>query len=432
MEHGQAESVTRPTAVAGATPAIELRHLRYFVALADAGSFTGAAERIFITQPTLSQQIRRLEEIVGTQLLQRHRQGLQLTKAGAVLLDASRTVLSLVDHEVDRTRQAAGLGRPHLRVVVPPWLPNAFAVQAAPALRSVAAAADVEIVWMHIPLDAEFGVIRQRRADAGLGWLTDSPTALPAPLEAVSLGEFGPDVWIPSAHRAARRATIGLGELVRMDVIHGPRHAEPGTYEAWTRVLRTADPRFEFTDPPLRHSLAMDLAFAATADRPTAVLTGPTVSNGNLPEPARLPRPMVAHGMVRVGLHDQPLTATAALAWSRDLPQALQQILIDAAGAIALPHPAWATHRSRARTSELGRGEVARAGQDSRACSSDRSSVGSFASCGLRGQQLFWCQLMSFRQVGSREISAFQLCVQHKRPAEMGVAEVGSGQVGSA
>src|SRR5271156_3909952 len=91
---------------------VELRHLRYFVALADAGSFTHAAEQMFIAQPTLSQQIRRLEEIVGTQLLQRRREGLQLTKAGAVLLDASRTVLSLVDHEVHRTRQAAGLGRP--------------------------------------------------------------------------------------------------------------------------------------------------------------------------------------------------------------------------------------------------------------------------------------------------------------------------------
>jgi hypothetical protein len=60
---------------AGAASAIELRHLRYFVALADAGSFTRAADRMFIAQPTLSQQIRRLEEIVGAPLLQRRRDG---------------------------------------------------------------------------------------------------------------------------------------------------------------------------------------------------------------------------------------------------------------------------------------------------------------------------------------------------------------------
>ena len=232
MKQGQAEPATLPTAVAGAPPAIELRHLRYFVALADAGSFTDAAERMFIAQPTLSQQIRRLEEIVGTQLLQRRREGLQLTKAGAVLLDASRTVLSLVDHEVNRTRQVAGLGRPRLRVVVPPRLPDAFAVEAASALRSAAAAADVDLVWMEAPLDAGFSLIRQRRADAGLGWLTASPEALPAPLDAMSLGEFEPDVWMPAPHAAARRGTISLDELTRVDVIHGPRRAEPGTYDA--------------------------------------------------------------------------------------------------------------------------------------------------------------------------------------------------------
>src|SRR2546423_7636810 len=107
MKHGQADTITLPKAVTGAPLAIELRHLRYFVALADAGSFTKAAERIFIAQPTLSQQIRRLEEIMGTPLLQRRREGLKLTAAGRVLLDASRNVLSLVDHEVSRTRQAA-------------------------------------------------------------------------------------------------------------------------------------------------------------------------------------------------------------------------------------------------------------------------------------------------------------------------------------
>ena len=58
-----------------APQAIELRHLRYFAAVADAGSFTRAAEQMFLAQPTLSQQIRRLEEIVGTPLLRRRREG---------------------------------------------------------------------------------------------------------------------------------------------------------------------------------------------------------------------------------------------------------------------------------------------------------------------------------------------------------------------
>ena len=66
---------------------VELRHLRYLVAVADAGTFTHAAERMFIAQPTLSQQIRRLEEMVGTPLLSRRREGVQLTAAGTVLLE---------------------------------------------------------------------------------------------------------------------------------------------------------------------------------------------------------------------------------------------------------------------------------------------------------------------------------------------------------
>jgi len=325
---------------AGAPQAIELRHLRYFTAVADAGSFTHAAERMFIAQPTISQQIRRLEKIVGTPLLQRRREGLRLTPAGTVLLDASRTVLSLVDHEVNRTRQAAGLGRPRLRVVVPPGLPDALAVEAASALRSAAAAADVEIAWSEAPLDAEFSLIRQRRADAGLGWLTDRPEALPAPLDVMSLGDFEPDVWVPSRHPATRRGTISLDELARMDVIHGPRRQEPGIYDAWTEVLRTVDPRFEFTDPPLRHSLPLALAFAATADRSTAVLTGPGVAAGNRPGLIRMPRAMVRQDMALVGLEHHPLTATAAVVWNSDLPRPLQQVLFDAADGLTPPVPA--------------------------------------------------------------------------------------------
>jgi len=317
----------------GAPQGLELRHLRYFVALADAGTFTAAAERMFIAQPTLSQQIRRLEEIVGTPLLHRRREGLRLTAAGTVLLDASRATLSLVDREVNRARQAAGLGRQRLHVAVPPRLPDALAVAATSALR--AAATDVELVWIEIPLDAEFTVIRQRRADVGLGWLTAGPEAVPSPLEVMSLGEFEPAVWVPRQHAAARTGMISLSELALMAIIHGPRRAEPVIYDAWTRVLRSADPRFAFTDPPLRHSLQMDLAFAATADRPTAVLTGPSAIAGSPPEPGQLPEPAMTHDMVPVGLESQPLTATAALVWSGDLSRPLQQILFETAESIA-------------------------------------------------------------------------------------------------
>src|SRR6202050_5065775 len=104
MDEARAGSAERPDPGGATLQGVELRHLRYFVAVADAGSFTHAAERIFIAQPTLSQQIRRLEQIVGTPLLRRRREGLRLTTAGGVLLEASRNVLSLVDHEVSRTR----------------------------------------------------------------------------------------------------------------------------------------------------------------------------------------------------------------------------------------------------------------------------------------------------------------------------------------
>jgi hypothetical protein len=82
------------------------------------------------------------------------------------------------------------------------------------------------------------------------------------------------------------------------------------------------------------------LAFAATADRPTAVLTGPGVIAGSRPGLIRLPRAMVSQDMVLVGLEHHPLTATAAVVWNSDLPRPLQQILFDAADSITSSAPA--------------------------------------------------------------------------------------------
>jgi len=326
---------------AGPAPqALELRHLRYFVALADAGSFTRAAEAIFIAQPTLSQQIRRLEEIVGTPLLQRRREGLRLTPAGRVLLDGSRNVLALVDQEVSRTWQAAGLGRPQLRVVMPPGLPECLAVPVTARLQRAAAAADVDLAWREMALDAEFSPISTRRADAGLGWLTAGPQTVAAALEVMTMGEFEPEVWVPSAHPAASRGLISLEELAALAVIHGPRRAHPGIYDAWVTTMQAADPHFEFTDPPFRHSLAMTLALATAGNRPAAVLTGPVIAARTQAWPSRRSRLAGTCGMVRVILQHHPLTASAALVWSGDLPRPLQQMLFDTADELTeLAHP---------------------------------------------------------------------------------------------
>jgi DNA-binding transcriptional LysR family regulator len=315
----------------GVTPqGVELRHLRYFVALADAGTFTHAAEQMFIAQPTLSQQIRRLEEMVGTPLLQRRREGVRLTEAGSVLLEESRTVLSRVDHGVSRTRQAAGLGRPRLRFAVPPSLPEDLAVDVTSRLRATAKAAGVDVAWVEAPLDGEFFPVLRRRVDAGLGWLT-AGEEMPAALEVMSLGEFEPDVWLPPGIAGQ---VIGLRELADLDVVYGPRQLSPVTYDAWLAVLRELNPRFEFIDPPFRRLLPITLAFAASTSRPTAVLTGPHHRPGDWPGPAEPGPAAEPADLVRARIDGSPLTAAAALVWSGDLPRPLQQVLFDTADSV--------------------------------------------------------------------------------------------------
>jgi hypothetical protein len=254
-----------------------------------------------------------------------------------VLLEESRTALYLIEHGVRRSRQAAGVDRLRLRFALSPLLPERFAADTATRLQSVAAAADVDITWLEAPLGASFALIGRHHADAGLGWVKSDPAALSGPLDVMTLGEFEPEVWIPARAGVGKRGVIGLAELAAMEVIHGPRRASLVTYDAWLKVLRSVRPGFEFTDPPLRHSLALTLAFAATADRLTAVLTRPLRPAGELAVAGVPPRTAETGNMVRVRLDQRLLTATAAMAWSGDLPRHLQQVLFDAADTAVLP-----------------------------------------------------------------------------------------------
>ena len=87
---------------------MELRHLRYFVAIAEEGSFTRAAERLWVAQPGLSTQIRRLESELGVQLFERHTRGVDLTDAGALFLERARTAPAVGAKPRDRRWHGRG------------------------------------------------------------------------------------------------------------------------------------------------------------------------------------------------------------------------------------------------------------------------------------------------------------------------------------
>src|SRR5918997_821413 len=91
-----------------APEAIELRHLRAFVAVAEELNFGRAADRLYVSQPALSRQVRGLEQLLGCDLLRRSTHSVELTIAGEALLDRARRLLEDVDEAVSATLSIGG------------------------------------------------------------------------------------------------------------------------------------------------------------------------------------------------------------------------------------------------------------------------------------------------------------------------------------
>lgn len=102
------EEQDRVLAFPRAPEAIELRHLRSFVAVAEELNFGRAAEQLYLSQPALSRQIRALEQFVGVELFRRSTHQVELTLAGEALLDRARSLLRGVDEAVSVTQSVGG------------------------------------------------------------------------------------------------------------------------------------------------------------------------------------------------------------------------------------------------------------------------------------------------------------------------------------
>ena len=187
---------------------MELRHLRYFVAVAEEKSITVAATRRLRTaQPSLSRQLRELEAEVGAELMTRSARGIELTAAGKVFLDHARLALAQIEAAASAARRAAHpeertLALGFLSGCEPDWLPGVMHV-----MREELPGIEVTISSKHSPqladglatgkLDAAFLRPEERYPDLVYKVLIKEPLV----------------VVLPSDHRLAPRDAIGLQEL---------------------------------------------------------------------------------------------------------------------------------------------------------------------------------------------------------------------------
>jgi DNA-binding transcriptional LysR family regulator len=146
------------------TDRVELRQLRYFVAVAEELHFGRAAERLHISGPALSQQIIALERDVGAELLLRDRRGVQVTAAGRSLLDDARQILAMADSARARLHRATTLGSP-LRLGSVSWLPDDVPAVIGP---TVAVRIDEWTLPSHVQADR----VAEGTLDLAVAWVT--------------------------------------------------------------------------------------------------------------------------------------------------------------------------------------------------------------------------------------------------------------------
>jgi DNA-binding transcriptional LysR family regulator len=211
---------------------MELRHLRYFVAVAEELHFGHAATRLHTSQPSLSQQIRNLERELKVQLLVRTKRRVELAPAGQRFLEEARGILAAADRAVGLARETAREESRKIGIY-----PETDWRLLGRALRLFAERIpSVGILFENLTPEAQVEALHEGRID--LGFVT-------LPMDAEGLvseptGRARLMVALPEKHPMARYATLRLGQLSREAYTLWPRHFSPASYDQLLAVFRRA------------------------------------------------------------------------------------------------------------------------------------------------------------------------------------------------
>jgi DNA-binding transcriptional LysR family regulator len=208
---------------------IELRHLRYFVAVAEEGSFRRAAERLHITQPPLSRQVAELESMAGAKLLERTPAGVSLSAVGRVFL---KRAVALLDNAERLTDALPAPAATRVRIGITPAIGATRRARLERALRR--AADDTQIEIRHS---------RELLPDLRSGRLDFAVVAHGAPddldgLEARPLYVDPLAALVPTKHPAARKRRVSLHDLADLPFFWMEREYNRAYYDHCARVFR--------------------------------------------------------------------------------------------------------------------------------------------------------------------------------------------------
>jgi DNA-binding transcriptional LysR family regulator len=241
---------------------VELRHLRYFVAVAEERHFGRAAERLKIAQPPLSRQIQILEKELGVMLFDRSRRKVELTAAGTMLLDHARRVFAAVELARRETLQAGRGERGRISI----GYPSSLAYSGLPELLRAFRARypEVDVSLAELPPQAQIDALKAGRLDVGF---------VRAPLEEPGLASLLVRreplvVALPADHPAASRMRVPLSLLADEPFVTFPRSRGAAFFDHLMRLCHDAG----FTPRIAQEAQQLDLVSLVAAGFGVAIV----------------------------------------------------------------------------------------------------------------------------------------------------------------
>jgi DNA-binding transcriptional LysR family regulator len=213
---------------------MELRHLRYFKALAELLNFSRAAEQLRVAQPSLSRQIKDLEEELGVRLLDRNRVRVQLTDAGRTFYTHTCKILAQVDIAVGSVREAVA-GTSGEFIICNDWrLSHDFILGAISDFRACYPRVDVTLRDLHI--HEQLAALRSRQVH--LGFVIARELPLDGELESLSVLTSELVVAVNAKHPLANAERIRIADLAHETWVIPGEKESPGVREFVTQICR--------------------------------------------------------------------------------------------------------------------------------------------------------------------------------------------------